>query len=398
MQEKIVTNVAFVDMTTAFGGAIISLSQLANNLDRTRFSPMLIYEMNSDIVENLFSTDIPRIRIRHGIGYTEWQRFTQRVKFLRNKYLQKIVVYALFLVRSIFTILYSLRVAYVCQKNSIKILHVNNGSNILEGCLIAKLLGIKLVVHQRGETHQSLITRFFYRRVNRFVAISNFIREVIISNGGAAEKIDVVYNPVELDQDGDISLRGKYGLCKNDICIGVFGRIIHWKGQEIFVKAAIELLSRHPNLKAFLVGDASDSDRGYYRNVGLLAKQSDVSDRIVFTGYVSNVADYYRMMDIVVHTSILPEPFGRVIIEAMIQGKPVVASDEGGPKEIINDGEDGLLIEPGNPNILAASIEKLIQNTYLRYQIGQAAQKKALASYSSKAHAFNIAEIYEHLL
>lgn len=397
MQKRKTIKIAFLDITTAFGGAIISLSHLVNNLDRTMYEPLLFFEMDPAIVDHLFNDDIPRRRIKHVVDYMDWQRASRRIMALRIGFFRKLLLYSFSAIRNFFTVIYVLKIVKICRGHGVEILHVNNGSGIMEGFLIARILGIPVIVHQRGETGGSMFTRYFYRHTDAFIAISRFIRGTIVSNGGSLEKIRVIHNPVEVPHMGDDKLRESHNIAKEDICIGVFGRIITWKGQEIFIRAAIELLKRHSRLKIFLIGDASDSDKSYYRKVRRLAAQSPNKDRIIFTGYVQNVGNYYNLMDIVAHTSISPEPFGRVIIEAMIYGKPVLASDEGGPREIITDGVDGFLVPPGDAVFLEHSLERLIGDRELRQVVGEKARNKALEHFTSQAHAEKVSKIYDEM-
>jgi glycosyltransferase involved in cell wall biosynthesis len=140
--------------------------------------------------------------------------------------------------------------------------------------------------------------------------------------------------------------------------IGVFGRITPWKGQKVLVEA----VSRLPQVKAVVVGDAlfTEQDQQYKRELVDLCQQLGVADRVHFTGFQQNVLPLLHAVDLVVHCSVAPEPFGRVIVEAQLAGKPVIAARSGAPTEIIEDGVNGLLVTPGSAEELATAIRALL--------------------------------------
>jgi glycosyltransferase involved in cell wall biosynthesis len=194
-------------------------------------------------------------------------------------------------------------------------------------------------------------------------------------------------------------LISEFGIAEDELLIGLFGRVIGWKGTREFVLAVERLSRQWDNFRAFIVGDPSDFDDGYYRQVKELAESLGVADKLVFTGYREDVAQLMHLMDVVVHTSISPEPFGMVIIEAMACGKPVVASNVGGgPLEIVDDGVTGFLVNPKDPDQTASELLTLFSDPGLRKKMGHAGRRKALEQYDSSVQAQRIEAIYEVLL
>jgi len=113
------------------------------------------------------------------------------------------------------------------------------------------------------------------------------------------------------------------------------------------------------------------------------------------TGFRSDIADVMSALDIVVHTSVRAEPFGRVILEGMLLGKPVVATDAGGVPEMIVDGETGFLTPPGDAAALADRLIPLLREPLLRQRIGQRAQAWARERFSLARHVADMSGIYE---
>jgi glycosyltransferase involved in cell wall biosynthesis len=155
----------------------------------------------------------------------------------------------------------------------------------------------------------------------------------------------------------------------------LFGRITPWKGQHVFLKALVEL----PDVRGLVAGEAlfTDEDRRYGHELRELAAELKIADRIHFTGFCSDIVPLLLSADIVVHCSTSPEPFGRVIVEAMLTGRPVIATRAGGAMEIVTDNKTGLLVEPGDSHALAVAIQRLLEDRDLAAELGKAAKQDA---------------------
>ena len=140
------------------------------------------------------------------------------------------------------------------------------------------------------------------------------------------------------------ALRAQLGLPTGRL-IGIFGRLTRWKGQHI----ALEALRSLPGVHLVIVGEAlfTEDDRAYREELQRTAEEPGLQGRVHFLGFRSDVTALLQAMDVVVHCSVAAEPFGRVIVESMLAGTPVVATRGGGVDEIITDGQDGFLVPPG---------------------------------------------------
>ena len=128
-----------------------------------------------------------------------------------------------------------------------------------------------------------------------------------------------------------------------------------------------------------------------------MVDESGFSDRILMTGYIEDVSGIYSMMDVSVHASIRPEPFGLVIIEAMVNAVPVIASDLGAPKEIITDSVNGYIINPESSEKLAETIINLLSDVELRDRIGNKGRDHVLENYQVKRYAHTVEKIYSEV-
>src|SRR5690606_26419179 len=159
--------------------------------------------------------------------------------------------------------------------------------------------------------------------------------------------VDLVYNGIDenrfrpMSADARALGRRVLGLDADSRVVGLFGRIARWKGQQVLIEALADL----PGVTALIVGaPLFQDDMLYLAEIESLASRLGVDDRVVFAGSRSDVAGLMPLCDVVAHTSVAAEPFGRVIVEAMLCSVPVVATRAGGALEILGDDEHGLLI------------------------------------------------------
>jgi glycosyltransferase involved in cell wall biosynthesis len=185
--------------------------------------------------------------------------------------------------------------------------------------------------------------------------------------------------------------------------LGVVGQITPWKGQDMGLRALAELAARHPQLRLLVVGEAkflSDTTRfdngAYLRRLQELARDDRLAGRVDFVGERSDVPAIMGALDALLVPSD-GEPFGRVVVEAMAAGTPVLASDAAGPAEIIEDGESGLLAPVGDVGAWARSIDRLMTDPELRQRLVRGGRRRS-TEFSVFAHARQVLAVYQNLL
>lgn len=160
--------------------------------------------------------------------------------------------------------------------------------------------------------------------------------------------------------------------------LGVIGRLAPWKGQMV----ALDALARLPDHRLVLVGSALFGESAYEATLRDRAAAPDIAGRVEFRGFVSSVATAMAGIDIALHCSTAPEPFGRVIVEAMLAGRPVIATAAGGAREIVTDGIDGVLTPPGDAVALADAVAALTADPARARRLAQAGRQTALDRYA----------------
>ncbi len=160
----------------------------------------------------------------------------------------------------------------------------------------------------------------------------------------------------------------------------IFGRLSRWKGQDILIRAARDL----PDLELWIVGEAmfTGDDHAYAEELKRLAADAGMRERVRFLGFRDDIPELMRGADIVVHCSVSPEPFGRVIAEAMLARKPVVAAAAGGPLEIVEDTVTGLLVRPGDAAAFRSAIAQLAADPASAAAMGEHGRLRAEKHFS----------------
>jgi glycosyltransferase involved in cell wall biosynthesis len=158
--------------------------------------------------------------------------------------------------------------------------------------------------------------------------------------------------------------------------IGIFGRLQAWKGMHVLIDALAKILATHADAHLLIVGGAWDQEAEYELQLKQQVTRLGLGKQVLFAGYQKNIPEWMQACDVVVHASD-NEPFGMVVVEAMALGKPVVAGANGGPREVITDGVNGLLAPFGDSAALSAAILRYLNDQAFARQVGEAAIQRA---------------------
>jgi len=196
------------------------------------------------------------------------------------------------------------------------------------------------------------------------IANSYATRDALVTSGGPANRISVVHNGIDaspflaVTPDDVAAVRRELNLPSAGV-VGVFSRLAEWKGQHVLIEALRDL----PDVTALLVGDALfTEDEHYAARLRSDIERWDLHDRVWMTGFRNDIPVLMQTCDVVLHTSTAPEPFGRVIVEGMLAGRPVIATNKGGPAEIIADGDTGILTPADDPQTLRLALRHMLDN------------------------------------
>ncbi len=275
---------------------------------------------------------------------------------------------------------------FVREKKIDVILSNSVRANVIAALALPKKVRLVWMLHDF--TFPIRLMRFLAKKPHKIVCVSRIVQKYFLSatRGKWEDKTEIIPNGVDLGLLQKRSIE-KVTLPqkKNDeYWIGNIGRIEPWKGQLYFLKAARRVLSKIPAAYFFVIGSPVDHDpvsKAYYEEIKTYVTKSGLSHKIIFTGYLKNVYPLLSQLDILVHTAVEPEPFGRVIVEGMAFGKTVIASPLGGPAETLEHEKTGLLVDPRDTVLLASTILELCNNPAKRALIGAAALRSVKVSY-----------------
>lgn len=267
------------------------------------------------------------------------------------------------------------------------LLYANTPKALVVGAFASFVSGRPLIYHLRdiltpdhfSHANRRVIVTLVNRFVSKVIAVSEATQTAFVEAGGRPDIIDVVYNgfqPEEFQgyESAGLSLRHEMGFNEKFI-VGHFSRFSPWKGQHILIEA---LKHCSENVIALLVGDALFGEQDYAQQLHQQVKDLGLEERVKFLGFRSDVPQLMAACDVVTHTSTAPEPCSRVLIETMLCGRPLVATLDGGTVELVENGETGWLIPPGEPLKLASTINELQNQPEYISKI--AAQAQHLAS------------------
>jgi glycosyltransferase involved in cell wall biosynthesis len=186
-------------------------------------------------------------------------------------------------------------------------------------------------------------------------------------------------------------LRRRLFIPENVFVLSMVARIQEWKGQDVFVEAAMRILKEAPDTYFLIFGEPTfDRDRVFFDYLRNKVEASGLKKQIILAGYMAESVYAYAASDVICHCSKTPEPFGMVIIEAFAMKKPVIATACGGPLESVEDGKNGYLVSPANVEELVSAMKRCLKEKSRMAEMGEHGYRKAMEVYSPEKFAAKI--------
>jgi glycosyltransferase involved in cell wall biosynthesis len=372
------------------GGSYLSLLFLVSGLDRTRFDPLVVFARENKLIPRFHERNV-RTLVRPPARTVRWRGWWGRLCGKALNFARAVVWQPL-------------RLAELLRREQVALVHLNNTVRLNHPWMIAAWLArVPCITHERGINDRfSRTDRLLVRRLRAVICISKAVEDNCAARGLAGVNLVTIHNgldPAEMrvTRDAD-ELRAELGVAPTARLIGLVGNIKRWKGQELVIHAMDQLRDEFPDVVCLLIGAASDDEPPYLERIERLIDRSGLQKRVLITGFRSDVANYVNLLEIQVHASTSPEPFGRVLLEAMALSKPLVASNAGGVPEIVVDGTTGLLFEPGNVDALAGCLRQLLRDPARGRMLGQAGRQRLEADFSVTANVARTQALYTALL
>jgi glycosyltransferase involved in cell wall biosynthesis len=384
---------------------------------------LVLTYLGDDVVGGLFPTS-EVLRRSPVLSYRSRDAFGDRVeRTFSSTAVRSLLMKAYAAVDRAYDLVRSLQVYRIVRARDIHLIHLNNHLQVY-GMRAGLWAGVPCVVHQRGLARATRNSdeagkRKPARRKRKigdvlggraldvaglFIGISEAVSDSFRRFGVPEDRILTLHDAVAIE---DFRLEGKaragvreqFAIPPDAVVASVFGRVTQWKGQLEFLQSMVPVVERVDALRIMIVGDESDAAKpDYIERVMALAERPPLKGKVVFTGYQKDVAPFYDATDIVVHCSIDPEPFGRVVPEGMASRCAVIGMDEGGPREVITHEVDGLLVAPRDELALGDAVLRLCRDPELRRRLGEEGRRTAERRFAPRSYAARILQGYFAIL
>jgi len=386
--------ILYQESAHSIGGSVFSLLQLVKGLDGARFKPFVLFRYDLPVraeyeaagiptatfasIGEAGSTEesLPVIRPARPPGYKETGLY--RSLWSARKYMAHERGQARSLSRWI-------------KGEGFDLVHANNSiiANI-PVIAAAKRAGLPALSHQRGFFRFTPVQRFLTRHAERYICVSNALARHCADEGLPPEKLTVIYNGV----DTSVLRPAQRGAGDERLVVGSFGRLEEIKGLDSFLEAARIVLDKRGDVRFVIAGSGPQeaSLRGMAVRLGL------EEENVEFLGFRCDAASLIARCDIVALTSVWPEALPRSGLEALACGVPLVASRCGGNIEVVEDGVNGILYEPGNAPALAEAVLKLTEDTALRERFGKESRLRAEKLFAADRHISAVEQLYAEML
>jgi glycosyltransferase involved in cell wall biosynthesis len=279
------------------------------------------------------------------------------------------------------------------------LVHTNSLKSALYGGVAGRLAGVPVVWHVRDRIASDYLPGGAVWLVR---AASRVLPAAVVANSKAtlatlpaSTNGQVIHSAVV--QDSVRRQAGTGPLPRREVeVVGIVGRLAPWKGQHVFLEAFAKAF-RGTNVRGYVIGSVMFGEDSYGESLRRQAAQLGISDQVEFRGFREDVEAELSELDVLVHCSVTPEPFGQAVLEGMAAGLPVIASGAGGPAELITNGVDGILTTPSNIDELAAALRQLCDDPQLRARLGEAARQRSL-DFTPERTASQLLEVYRKVL
>jgi glycosyltransferase involved in cell wall biosynthesis len=391
--------VLFFDHVAAESGGEIPLLNLVEQLDTSKVLPIVVFGADGPVVEKMSLLALTRV-----------VPLPDEIAGARK---DSLGVASLVQLRAVYSAaLYVLRLASFIRRNDVDLVHTNSLKADLLGGIAARLARRPVVWHIRDRIEDDYLPKSVVRL---FRVLTQWIPHFIIANSEAtlrtlrlnasrptthlirsnrhSRRSAVVHDGTHLRPPAK-KAPANAGRWK----VGLIGRICRWKGQHIFLRAAAIVHRYFPDAHFVIVGSALFGEAGYAQEVRLLAETLGIADSVNFLGFRTDVHDVIAEMDLIVHASIIGEPFGQVIIEGMAAGKPVIATHGGGIPEIVEDRRSGIVVPMGDVQAMADAICRVLADPVLATAMGDRGREIVRERFTIQNTARKIEAIYQSLV
>lgn len=293
------------------------------------------------------------------------------------------------------------KIAELIKQQDVRIVHAHTPRSAMVAAVAARKMGIPFVYHVHSPVSRDstrwLVNRFnqwieawALRRATKIVTVSDSLKDYMLGLGFDEAKVVAIPNGVP------VNATPKAKASRKSVTIGTVALFRPRKGTEVLIEALSNL--RRSGLDANVLAIGPFETKSYENELKALADRLGVSEHITWAGFCDQVEPYFADMDLFVLPSLFGEGLPMVVLEAMANGTPIIASDVEGIPQAIRNGIDGLIVKAGAPIELADQIALLIHDRELREQLGESALDRQRESFSDVSMARKLSDVYRELV
>jgi glycosyltransferase involved in cell wall biosynthesis len=355
--------------SSAHGGSATSLLDIVSRLDRARFDPIVVCPEAGDLPQRLAEINVPVvIHPLSRLNRTEVWGFMKEVPWY----------------------------ARLLRTRNIALVHGNTSASRRSVVQAAAWRRVPYVQHVRNPV-KGARAQYGYRVASRIVTNSNAVALELRADALFAHKTVTIYNAVDLARYDERDDRRRELDAEDKLVIGFVGQIVPRKGVTTLIRALPAVLQQFPTALLAIVGCPPPDESDYERECRALVDELGLSTHVRFLGYRRDIPAWMRSFDVFA----LPtqsEPFGKVVIEAMAAGTPVVATHVGGIPEIVTGPELGTLVAPDDPAAIAREIVRYLEDPALRARVGRVSAESVRTRFGLDAMMARLEQLYDELL
>jgi glycosyltransferase involved in cell wall biosynthesis len=291
----------------------------------------------------------------------------------------------------------------LCRRERVAIWHGHDYKTNLLGLLLRRFRPMRLVTTVHGWVHHTRRTPLYYAldrwclpRYERVICVSEDLRQRARECGVAAARCLLIENAIDTEEfrrhQGCPDAKRELGLPTSSFLVGAVGRLSPEKGFDVLLRALAGLLHSGADIDLLLVGEGDQRPE-----LEALAAELGCRNRVHLAGFQAETQPYFEAMDAYALSS-LREGLPNVVLEALAMEVPVVATRIAGVPRVIDDGQNGLLVEPGSAEELAGALGRLMQDQELRERLWRQGRRTVEERYSFRARMDRIATVFDDLL
>ena len=397
-------NIIILDTGKEWGGGTNSLLELLKRIDRDKFGfQVLFYNNYTQGKSSDIKTEIEKLGIEFLLLPQEKQSIAVKILkevlrtlFFFSKEFSKRAIF--FIDRRTRIMNNAKRIAAILKERKIDLLYMNNQpSSNLEGIIASKMTGVPAIQHSRIETElNSFEVKAANQGLSKIICVSQGVMDTLVERGVESAKCVVAYNGISSEtvtRRSPDEIKSEWGIPEGDLLIGTVGSLIRRKRIRDLIEAIGMIEGKTGcSVKCLIVGEGPERE-----NLVELAEKSGLGNRVIFTGFQSDAISYINAMDIFVMPS-EKEGFPRVVLEAMLMRKPVVAARIRGTEELVVDNETGIMYKKGAVKDLAGCLMKLLSSPSFMEDMGKAGKERVVESFSIEEYVNNVQKVFSEVL